>query len=400
MERVPGASFHGPGEAQNLTGLGREQVGHGPRSQGVCVKRAIVAGAGYAGLTAALGLVRRGWSVEVFERAPNVRTEGYSIAFHENGLRTLEALGLIDRALEQAQIMPSRQIRDRHGRVLSDFEAGYRVYRITRIHLVSVLAEEARRLGAGFRFGAAVIGADRDGALIRDGLRLLASRLVPNEGAIRIVVPRTPGEAGEGDDGRTGFEFWSGRRRFMYRPASPTTAYLTFACPADDARGRRVPIDADLWAEAFPVAAHVIARTAREADWSEARWAQFQIIRLKRWSEGRVAVVGDAAHAMLPNLGQGGNCAMMNALALAAFADAGPDVMTALQAWERSERPIIEHAQRWSSAFSAPLAWPEWLQTLVVPMFSRSRWVQDQMTRPARYEPKRTLGSVESRPAA
>lgn len=386
------------------------------------MRRAVVAGAGYAGLTAALALVRRGWSVEVFERAPNVRTEGYSIAFHENGLRTLEALGLVDRALKQAQIMPSRQIRDRRGRVLSDFEAGSRVYRIARIHLVSVLAEEARRLGAGFRFGAAVIGADPDGGLIledgsrhaadlvvaadgvnskiRDGLRLLASRVVPNEGAIRIVVPRTPGEAGEGDDGRTGFEFWSGRRRFMYRPASPTTAYLTFTCPADDARGRRVPIDAEAWAEAFPVAADVIARTAREADWSEARWAQFQIIRLKRWSEGRVAVVGDAAHAMLPNLGQGGNCAMMNALALAAFADAEPDVMTALQAWERSERPIIEHAQRWSSAFSAPLAWPEWLQTLVVPMFSRSRWVQDQMTRPARYEPKRTRGSVESRPMA
>jgi len=379
------------------------------------VRQAAIAGAGYAGLATAVALLQRGWRVAVFERAPNLRHEGYSIAFHENGLRTLEALGVLDRVLEQSQWMPSRQTRDRRGRITSEFDADYRVYRVSRPHLATVLADEAERLGGEIRFNAPVAGARPEGALlledgserradlvvaadginskIRDALGLLEERIVPGEGAIRVLLPRRPGEMGEGDE-RTGYEFWSGRRRFMYRAASPTTAYLTFTCPEDDALGRRVPIDAASWAAAFPTVAHVIERAAREADWSEARWAQYQIIRLKSWSAGRVAVVGDAAHAMVPNLGQGGNCAVMNGLALAHFVAEAPEIEAALQAWERSERPIIEHAQRWSSYFTVPLAWPEWLLSLAVPRLSRTRWVREGMTRVARYEPK---GYAEAR---
>jgi 2-polyprenyl-6-methoxyphenol hydroxylase-like FAD-dependent oxidoreductase len=109
----------------------------------------VIAGGGFAGLTVAVALLQRGWSVTVCERASSVRSEGYNIAFHENGLRTLEVLGLLDRAIEGAQRMPSRQTRDRHGRVTADFDATYRVYRVSRPHLAGVLAEEAQRLGSG-----------------------------------------------------------------------------------------------------------------------------------------------------------------------------------------------------------------------------------------------------------
>ncbi len=374
------------------------------------MRHAVIAGAGFAGLTVAVALLQRGWSVTLCERASSVRSEGYSIAVHENGLRSLEMLGVVDRALQGAQRMPSRQTRDRHGRVTADFDATYRVYRVSRPHLAGVLAEEAQRLGAEFRFGAEVAGAQPEGVLLlgdgtalrgdivvaadgvnsklRDALGLLASRMIPGEGATRFIIPREPGELGDDDDGQTGFEFWSGRRRFLYRPASATTAYCTITCPKNDQKGRQIPIDADTWMHSFPTLAHVIKKAAREADWAEARWAQYQIIRLKRWSSGRVAVVGDAAHAMVPNLGQGANCAIMNALALALTVADAPDVEAALREWEGRERPIIAHAQRWSSLFTAPLAWPEWLQSVVVPLTGRTGWIQRQMTRPARYEPK------------
>jgi len=378
----------------------------------------VIAGAGFAGLTVAVALLQRGWSVTLCERAASVRSEGYNIAFHENGLRSLEMLGLIDRALEGAQRMPSRQTRDRHGRVTADFDANYRVFRVSRPHLAGVLAEEVLRLGGEFRFGAEVAGArprgvqqgvqqgvllladgteeqgdlvvaaDGVNSRVRDSLGLLASRTIPGEGATRFIMPRQPGELGEDDDGDTGFEFWSGRRRFLYRPATPTTAYCTLTCPQGDEKGRRIPIDAETWMRAFPTVAHVIAKAAREADWAQARWAQYQIIRLKRWSRGRVAIVGDAAHAMEPNLGQGANCAIMNALALALRVADAADIEAALREWERRERPIIAHAQRWSSLFTAPLAWPEWLQSIVLPRAGRTAWLQRQMTRPARYEPQ------------
>ncbi len=379
-------------------------------SPGTTVRHAVIAGAGFAGLTVAVALLQRGWSVTLCERAASVRSEGYSIAFHENGLRSLEVLGLVDQALEGARRMPSRQTRDRHGRVTADFDASYRVYRVSRPHLAGVLAAEAQRLGAEFRFGTEVAGAGAEGGLllgdgsalrgdivvaadgvnskVRDALGLLARRTIPGEGATRFIIPREPGELGADDDGETGFEFWSDRRRFLYRPASATTAYCTVTCPDSDLKGRQVPIDAATWMRSFPTVAHVIEKAGREADWSEARWAQYQIIRLKRWSSGRVAVVGDAAHAMVPNLGQGANCAIMNALALALTVAHAPDLEVALREWERSERPIIEHAQRWSSLFTAPLAWPEWLWSFVVPRAGRTVWLQRQMTRPARHEPK------------
>jgi len=393
----------------------REGPGHDPvprrmRAKAASVRHAVIAGAGFAGLTAAVALLQRGWSVTLCERASSVRSEGYNIAFHENGLRSLEVLGLVGRALEGAQRMPSRQTRDRHGRVTADFDANYRVFRVSRPHLAGVLAEEAQRLGAEFRFGAEVAGALAEGVLqladgttlrgdlviaadgvkskVRDAMQLLASRTIPGEGATRFIMPRVPGELGEDDDGDTGFEFWSGRRRFLYRPATATTAYCTVTCPQNDLPGRQVPIDAATWMRSFPTVAHVIERATRDANWAEARWAQYQIIRLKRWSRERVAVVGDAAHAMVPNLGQGANCAIMNALALALTVADAPDIEAALREWERSERPIIEHAQRWSSLFTAPLAWPEWLWSIVVPRAARMAWVQRQMTRPARYEPK------------
>ena len=53
----------------------------------------------------------------------------------------------------------------------------------------------------------------------------------------------------------------------------------------------------------------------------------FEVITLKRWSAGRLAIVGDAAHAQAPNLGQGGGCAMMNGLGLAvAIEETGGDI--------------------------------------------------------------------------
>ena len=98
----------------------------------------------------------------------------------------------------------------------------------------------------------------------------------------------------------------------LYTPCSETEVYIALVMLDSDAVAKAVPIDKDAWKGWFPHLAPLIDRLGVEG-----RYDRFELIRLKRWSEGKVAVLGDAAHALPPNIGQGGGCAMMNALALA-----------------------------------------------------------------------------------
>ena len=100
-------------------------------------------------------------------------------------------------------------------------------------------------------------------------------------------------------------------------PVTKSDCYVLLTCTRQDKEAAVSPIDPDVWARSYPFMRELFMRMRDEADWPQSHWAHFQTIRLKRWSAGRVAVVGDAAHAMPPYLAQGAGHAMMNALGLA-----------------------------------------------------------------------------------
>src|SRR5678815_3234026 len=93
----------------------------------------------------------------------------------------------------------------------------------------------------------------------------------------------------------------------------------------EDAEARALPLNKPVWKKSFPHLAHLIDRI------DEGRYDRFEYIRLKRWSAGKVAVIGDAAHAIPPNIGQGAGCAMMNALALGFYLNDHNEVSVALK---------------------------------------------------------------------
>ena len=114
---------------------------------------------------------------------------------------------------------------------------------------------------------------------------------------------------------------WSGTRRVLYTPCSETDIYIALTMLDSDEAAKAVPVRKDEWKRAFPHLEVLIDRIGEQG-----RYDRFELIKLKRWSAGRVAISGDAAHALPPNIGQGGGCAMMNALSLAVYLERGPDI--------------------------------------------------------------------------
>ena len=343
--------------------------------------------------------------MRVHERADRLRTAGAGINLDENGLRVLEALGALEDALRDGARARLRETRDQDDRLLSTHPWGEaRVYGVLRQRLIDALAAAARRAGAELVTSSEGISATPDGELrlsngdkvradlvvaadgvnsrIRDSLGLLRNRRFLPDGCVRVLIPKLrPDEA---TDGRT-IEYWSGSRRLLYNPCSTTHLYLALTMLHADEPARTLPLRKDVWKACFPRLAPLVERIGEEA-----RYDRFEYIKLRCWSSGRVAVLGDAAHAIPPNIGQGAGCAMMNALSLAVYLERFSETEPALQAWERAERPLTNHTQRISLFFGLPAFWPPGLRALFYSAAARSKWLTEQRTRTARHIPTGT----------
>ena len=361
--------------------------------------RAEIVGGGFAGLTAACALAQRGWRVRVHERADRLRTAGAGINVYENGVRVLQAVGAAEETLHEAFVTKSRETRDEHDRLLSTHHWSIKVYGVVRQRMIDALAASATRAGAEIVTNSEGISATPDGELsladrklqadlvvaadgvnsrIRDSLALLAHRRYLDDGCIRILTDIVPPQ-----DGKT-IEYWSGKRRFLYNPCSTSQLYVALSMPHDDAEGRALPLRKDVWRASFPHLAPLIEQL------DDGRYDRFEYLRLKRWSSGRVAVIGDAAHAIPPNIGQGAGCAMMNALSLSVYLEQSREVAAGLNAWEERERPLTDHTQRISLLYGMPTFWPQNLRRAFYWLAGRSRWLTEQRTRTARHVPTGT----------
>jgi 2-polyprenyl-6-methoxyphenol hydroxylase-like FAD-dependent oxidoreductase len=370
-------------------------------------RSAEIVGAGFAGLTAACALAQRGWRVRVHERADRLRTTGAGIYIYENGLRVLEAVGAYAASVEGAPVAHTREVRDDRDRLISVHRwAGSRVFSIVRQNIINALAAAAARAGAeiatnstatdvtadgvltlagGRRIKAdLVVAADGTNSLLRDSLGLLSKRRLLVDGCTRLLISKTAAEHKAADSGKT-IEYWSGTRRVLYTPCSETEIYVALTMLDSDEVAKAVPVRTNIWKHSFPHLDALIDRLSVTG-----RYDRFEIIKLKRWSAGRVAIVGDAAHALPPNIGQGGGCAMMNALSLAVHLECNSDVAGGLQAWEQQERPVTEHAQQISYYLGLPTTWPPALRAFAFRMIGRSRWLTKQRTRTALHRPTGT----------
>jgi 2-polyprenyl-6-methoxyphenol hydroxylase-like FAD-dependent oxidoreductase len=357
-------------------------------------RHAEIIGGGLAGLTAAIALAQRGWSVRVHERHNSLRREGFGITIHANGLRVLAAVGAYDDAVRDGVQLGFSELRDARNTVIARAPMDARGYRVSRVRLLSALESQAKRAGVDIQYGSAartaapdgtveladgrrlpadlVVAADGVNSPLRDSLGLVHTQTVLADGAQRLIVPSQPGDAEHAPN--TVIEWWNGTRRIVYGACSSSEIYIALSCRGNDAPARQVPIDVAAWTRSFPFLAELLVRVHRDTDWPNVLWAPFMQIKLRRWSVGNVAVIGDAAHAMPPNLGQGGSCAMMGGLSLAVHLDGAGEIPAALRRWETRERPLIEHTQRWSRLYSILAGWPRMFSAPVLSLLTLRRF--------------------------
>jgi len=324
-----------------------------------------IAGAGFAGLTAAIALRRRGWTVRVHEKDPELRAFGAGIYIWENGLRVLHAIGAYDDVLRGAHQAPAYESR-RDGEMVSFQPVNgahpYCVLTMTRQHLYAPILASAQREGVEIVTSSEATAAEPDGILcLADGRRLKADLVIAadgvrsptrdslglpvarrryQDGIIRVLVERS-GLAGGAWDHVIDFWAFSPRvLRILYTPCEDDLLYFAMMAPLEDAAANTLPLDPAIWTKAFPMLAPAI-----DAIGARGRYDVYETTRLDRWSVGRVAIVGDSAHAMPPTLAQGAGCAMMNALSLAEIVSGTTDIPDALQRWESRERALTDHTQ-------------------------------------------------------
>ena len=370
-------------------------------------RHAEIAGAGIAGLTAAAALGQRGWSVRVHERSPNLRTFGAGIYIWSNGLKVLKAIGAYDDAILGAHEGPAFHTRDHLDTTMEEIpinRAGSaRLVTILRETLLSSLLAAARKAGAevvtssdavgataegelllsdGRRLPAdLVIGADGINSQVRDSLDLLMYRKPLGYGAVRMMLSRSADDVPSEDRSRY-IEYFSGSRRILYTPASERDLYVALCASVEDAEAYQLPANRKLWTESFPHLAPLIERFG-----DAGRWDEFELLKLKSWSHGKVAILGDGAHAMPPYLGQGGGCALVNALGLAVALDENSDVPAALAAWEKRERPLTEHTQDTADRLGDMNMWPDDIRSAVLKITGQSAQIGAERMRTALHEP-------------
>jgi 2-polyprenyl-6-methoxyphenol hydroxylase-like FAD-dependent oxidoreductase len=372
-------------------------------------RHAEIAGGGLAGMTAAALLARRGWDVTVHERGEELREIGAGIFMWENGLRVLEELGIYEEAMGDGERIEAWQLFDERIRLIQGEwmnPEGVRLFTVLRTRLHRALATAAIEAGVEIKVNSRVTGVTDGGALtldtgehrqadlivgadgvnsaVRDSLGLARSVTNLHDGCGRHLIPRM-----QHDPQHRTLEYWKGARRVGIVPCSPNEVYVYLCCPESDVAGRAKPVNTESWIESFPHLADVIRRIP-----DTGRWASFSDSVVRSWHQGRVALLGDAAHAMSPNLGQGACVAMANANSLALALDHDRDVPTALQKWERSERPITDATQRYSRIYGRiGTAWPRQLLDLrsaFIWAAGRSKRVQQRVNVAATHIPPGT----------
>lgn len=358
------------------------------------IRPILIAGAGIGGLTAALALQRQGFRVRVFERARAVGDIGAGIALGATTSRCLHSLGL-ERALTAVSDTPaaSAAFDYRTGEVLGGaFEkrkwTAKDLVDVNMVHRADLFAVLKTAVDANdsdaIRLGATVAGYEQDAEsatlLLADGQRFIGEALLGCDGIRSTIRTQMFGPGEPRKTGRVAYRFlvpieqaapfmgagtagiYVGSRvalaRYMIRKGSVVNC-VAFAHVREiegedwSQRATRAELTAlfEGWNE------NVVGLAACAPLEQTARWALYDRDPLDVWTDGRVGLLGDSAHAVLPFLGFGAALGIEDAIVVARCFAAIEHPADALRLYESARRDraraILLESRRQGEIFDA-----------------------------------------------
>lgn len=349
--------------------------------------RIAIVGAGPGGLVAAISARRLGLEPDVFEQAPAFHHVGGAVGMQSNGMQALDAIGVLESFRPMLCFTQHAVIEAPPGRVVAEMDMssgdvpypGFAVVEryVLQNHLVDALSAVGGRVQHGMRCESATMSNDRvelrfqnglrsqydvviacDGvnSPTRDSMRIPTKRIAPGEAYLRVVcdVPHP-------DPSRIG-EFWAedGRRVGLF-PLIGDRTYMFCTAPLrewKEVRTHRLQEWLRSWSDFGDI---VVQMFASVKDWQSAVYDELTDLRAERWQRGPLFLIGDAAHAMTPNLGQGANSAMVDAVVLMRLLSDGlrehrtfDEIGTR---YEEIRRPFVTRVQDYALRGGAAARW-------------------------------------------
>lgn len=366
--------------------------------------KAIVIGAGIAGLAAAKGLQRIGWKVEVYEQAAELKPLGAGLVLSANALKALRVLGLLQGVLKAGQPLNSFKILNQRGKVLANtnhllLSEDLGIQSCISIHrgdLQQQLLEELLPLQPKLGKRCKALVQDDKGVRVsfEDGTSDWADLIIACDGLHSVVRQLVAPDAKKRYAGYTcwrgiaqGYpaglspeqatESWGSGDRFGIVPLKKGRVYW-FAC-------LNAPEPQDAKMKAFDLPAlqkqfsgyhqpvqELLKNTPAEAlVWNDI----VDLDPLPTYTYNRVVLVGDAAHATTPNMGQGA-CQALEGTAVLMAQLAKLPLQEALQAYDRLRvgRASGIVAQSWQLGKIAHLSNPlgVWLRDKLFPLIPKA----------------------------
>jgi 2-polyprenyl-6-methoxyphenol hydroxylase-like FAD-dependent oxidoreductase len=331
-------------------------------------RQILIVGAGIAGPALAIALRRAGYEVVVYETMPEPRDDaGAFLNVAPNGLKALEALGLAG-AIENLGFLNDRLVfQSDSGRVLADVAVGGITMR--RGELSRALREAATAAGADIQFGKRLLTVEEWGggvaARFSDGETVLGMALVGADGIhsrtrssffpearrpryvgllnLGGVVPTNLPPTG------TAMHMIVGRRGafgYAVRPGGETWWFSEYAVTDEPPQGVLEIADGSIYRERLqemhrddpPEVARILDAVRNDIG----AWAAYDLPSIPRWHRGKICLIGDAAHAVGPHLGQGTSLALEDAFVLAKCVRDIRDPAAAFPAFERMRRERVD----------------------------------------------------------